>query len=184
MSIFNKKKPTNEIVEETNTTISYKDYAREDMINIINNNIWIVDDEHPHGKTLESPKDDELIDYIIGKIKENDPTDDTIKTVVISAADEYYKSLQKTETEEKEKNMAEETKKEPKAKKDWKAIGKKVAKIAIPVTAGIAVGVVGTELAIRKPWKKSSKRPSAPAAAKKPAAKKPVAKKPAAPATK
>ena len=98
MSIFNKKKPTNEIVEETNTTISYKDYAREDMINIINNNIWIVDDEHPHGKTLESPKDDELIDYIIGKIKENDPTDDTIKTVVISAADEYYKSLQKTET--------------------------------------------------------------------------------------
>ena len=177
MSIFKKKNQ-----DEVKTT-SYKDYAREDMINLINNNIWIVDDDHPCGKTLESPKDDELIDYIIGKIKENDPTDDTIKTVVIDAADEYYKSLLKDEepVEEKEKNMAEE---KTKAKKDWKAIGKKVAKIAIPATAGLAVGIVGTELAIRKPWKKSTKRPSAPAAAKKPAAKKPVAKKPAAPAAK
>ena len=177
MSIFKKKNQ-----DEVKTT-SYKDYAREDMINLINNNIWIVDDDHPCGKTLESPKDDELIDYIIGKIKENNPTDDTIKTVVIDAADEYYKSLPKDEepVEEKEKNMAEE---KTKAKKDWKAIGKKVAKIAIPATAGLAVGIVGTELAIRKPWKKTTKRPSAPAAAKKPAAKKPVAKKPAAPAAK
>lgn len=183
MSIFKKSKP--EVVSET---ISYKDYAREDMINLINNNIWIVDDDHPCGKTLESPKDDEVIDYIIGKIKETDPTDDTIKTVVISAADEYYKSLQKEETttEEKEKNMAEETKEtKPKAKKDWKAIGKKTAKIAIPVVAGLTVGIVGTELAIHKPWKKTTKRPAAPSAAKKPAAKKPaVAKKPAAPASK
>lgn len=177
MSIF-KKKNQGEV-----KTTSYKDYAREDMINIINNNIWIVDDNHPCGKTLESPKDDELIDYIIGKIKENNPTDDTIKTVVIDAADEYYESLSKDEepVEEKEKNMAEE---KTKAKKDWKAIGKKVAKIAIPATAGLAVGIVGTELAIRKPWKKTTKRPSAPVAAKKPAAKKPVAKKPAAPAAK
>ena len=67
--------------------------------------------------------------------------------------------------EETTTQNAAETQGQPKAAKEkgaWKKTAKKVAKIAIPVAGGIALGVIGTELAIKKPWKKSKKSSSAP----------------------
>ena len=179
------------------TTIHYKDLTNEELEAVINNNISLARDTDPNLEVVEltrdNPTDSELLDFIIDEIRTSDATDDTIKMVVKTAVKKYNARI---ESEEKEKQMAEEKKAEettaeetttqnaaetqgqPKAAKEkgaWKKTAKKVAKIAIPVVGGIAIGVIGTELAIKKPWAKSKKSSSAP---------RPAAPKPAIPAKK
>ncbi len=174
------------------TTIHYKDLTNEELDKVINDNISLARDTDPNLEviklTRDNPKDSELLNFIIDEIRLSDATDDTIKTVVKTAVQKYNARI---ESEEKEKhNMAEENKAEettaqnaetqeqPKAAKEkgaWKKTAKKVAKIALPIAGGIAAGVIGTELAIKKPWAKSKKSSSAP---------RPAAQKPAAPAKK
>lgn len=153
------------------TTIHYKDLTNEELEAVINNNISLARDTDPNLEVVEltrdNPTDSELLDFIIDEIRTSDATDDTIKMVVKTAVKKYNARI---ESEEKEKQMAEEKKAEetqgqPKAAKEkgaWKKTAKKVAKIAIPVVGGIAIGVIGTELVIKKPWAKSKKSSSAP----------------------
>ena len=153
------------------TTIHYKDLTNEELEAVINNNISLARDTDPNLEVVEltrdNPTDSELLDFIIDEIRTSDATDDTIKMVVKTAVKKYNARI---ESEEKEKQMAEEKKAEetqgqPKAAKEkgaWKKTAKKVSKIAIPVIGGIAIGVIGTELVIKKPWAKSKKSSSAP----------------------
>lgn len=158
MGFFSKNKKkleTEETIRPVQMTTSQLDKI------IIEQVVVMTDTNHPNGKTIklnrDNPTDSRLMDYIIAKIRRLNPDNSALNAVIKLAVDEYYNANR--ERGRKEKHMAEDTTAkrpgEGNSKRDWKKIAIKVGKIAIPVAAGAAVGIIGTAIAIKKPWEKS-----------------------------